>query len=78
MFNKIKDYVFDEKFKMIYFSEKLNIVNYVDIVLIDPKKIIVSTIDNNVLIKGNNLHLKKLLDNEILIAGEIKNIELER
>ena len=39
-------------------------------------KIILSKNNNIITITGSNLTLLKLLDNEILIKGSIKNIEL--
>ena len=76
MNQKIKEYLNSNKLKMNYIDDKLNIVNYDDIVLLTDEKIIVLKDNKTIVIKGNDLTLLKLLDFEILISGIIKTIEL--
>lgn len=73
---KIKDFIKEDKLKINYIDNKLNIVNYDDIVLLTDEKIIVLKDNKTIVIKGNDLTLLKLLDFEILISGIIKTIEL--
>ena len=51
-------------------------LKYDDIVLLTEDKIILKKDQKIITINGNNLTLLKLLDEEILIQGYIKNIEL--
>ena len=76
MINKIKEYINDNKFKIKYVDNSINIVNYDNI--LEVKDNIVSFIKDNKLIniKGSNLKLNKLLDNEVLITGIINKIEM--
>ena len=73
---KIKEYLNSNELKINYINNKLNIVNYNDIVLLTDEKIIIIKDNKTIVIKGNNLTLLKLLDFEILISGNIKTIEL--
>lgn len=77
MFRKIKDYVIDDKLKINIVENKINIVNYIDIVTIETERICVLSKLKKIIIKGKNLTLNKLLENEVLISGDIKSIELE-
>ena len=73
---KIKEFINPKNLKIIYIDNKLNILNYDEIVILLDNKIILSKNNNIITIFGSNLTLLKLLDNEILIKGNIKNIEL--
>lgn len=77
MFRKIKDYVIDDRLRINIFENKINIVNYIDIVTIETERICVLSKLKKIIIKGKNLTLNKLLENEVLISGDIKSIELE-
>lgn len=76
MIKKIVEYIKDSKFRINYFNNHVNIVNYDKI--LEVRDTVVSIIKENkiILIKGDNLKLSKLLDNEILITGIISKIEL--
>lgn len=75
MFNVMR-YINDTDFQIIYFKNDLNIVNYENINYMEDEKISLSHKNGTVLIKGESLRVKKLLDNEIVLSGIIKNIEL--
>ncbi len=74
--NMVRNYIYDDTFKIIYQNNKLNIVNYNLIDHFDENKIIVSVSTGRIIIKGNYLTVAKLLNDELLITGKIKNIEL--
>jgi len=59
------------------FDNKVNVVNYNDIITIEKNRISLRYSRGIIIVKGCCLTLKKLLDNEILIAGDIKSVELE-
>ena len=73
---KIKEFVNPKNLKITYLDNKLNILNYDEIIILLDNKIILSKNNNIITITGSNLTLLILLDNEILIKGSIKNIEL--
>lgn len=76
MFRNVKDYIIDKEFRFIVYKNKVNIINYNNILSIERERISVSFSDGILVIKGKNLALKKMLDDEVLIYGNIKLVEL--
>lgn len=76
MFKDIKEYVLDNEFRVNLYKDKVNVVNYIDIITIEKTRISLTFKDGVLVIKGYNLLLKKMLDNEVLICGSIKSLEL--
>ena len=74
--NSLKEYINSNKLKINYTDKKLNIVNYDEIIILTESKIILLKDKHEIIVKGNNLTLLKLLDKEILIGGIINIIEL--
>lgn len=77
MFN-IMRYINDTDFQIVYINNKLNIINYEKINYMLDNKISLTIKDKIILIEGNNLRVKKLLDNEIIITGDINNVLFKR
>ena len=75
--DKFRNYVLDEEFKITIINGKVNISNYQKIDHFDSNKIIIRYEDGSVSINGKNLVVSKLLKDELLITGNIKNIELK-
>ena len=73
--NSIKNYIFEKDFEIIVKSSYIDIINYKDILNFDDNNITIMA-DKKVIIKGSNLSISKLLDNELLIIGNINTIEL--
>ena len=73
---RARNYLLDEIFNMKVLKNKINICNYESIGYLDNDLIIINYEDGEIKIKGENLVVSKLLDDEILISGEIKNIEM--
>jgi len=73
----IDDYVNDKKYSMIYKNNNLNIINYSEI--IDFSSTLISVrYDNNVYhIEGNNLVISRMMENEILVTGDICDIKFK-
>ena len=72
----IRKFINDTSFQILYRNNSLNIINYTDINYMEESKISISVYNNKkILIKGNNLTVKKLLESEILIVGNITSIE---
>ncbi len=74
---KVRDYLLDDEFKMIILNNKIDISNYEKIEYLDIDKIIVKYEFGKINIKGENITVRKLLNNEILITGTIKEIEMK-
>jgi sporulation protein YqfC len=77
MFN-IMRYINDTDFQIVYINQELDIINYDRINYMENEKISLSYQDKSVVIKGDNLRVKKLLDNEIVVIGEINTIDFRK
>ncbi len=73
--NGIRSYILENETKITIINNKINITNYIDIGHFDSEKIIVKLNKKNITIKGNNLVVSKLMNDEILITGNFNNIE---
>ena len=72
---KVRDYLLDDEFKIIILKDRINISNYDKIDYLDEEKIIIKS-EKTIEIKGKNLTVSKLLNQEILISGSINEIEM--
>lgn len=77
MFN-IMRYINNTDFQIVYINKELNIVNYDKINYMENEKISLSYREGTTVIVGENLRVKKLLDNEMVIVGDIKNIDFRK
>ena len=68
------EYVNDKKFSIIYKNNKLNIINYSEIIDFSSKLISVKYLDTVYHIEGDNLVISRMMENEILITGNINRI----
>ncbi len=76
MVHKFRSYLLQENFEMNVYKDKIHIINYVSIGHFDSNKIIVNHDDGVVAIKGKNLVVSKLMNDELMIKGDFQNIEL--
>jgi len=74
--NNIRSFLLEDDFEIRIYKNKINIVNYDSIGHFDSNKIIIYYSLGYIFIKGDNLVVSKLMKDELLITGEIKNIEL--
>ena len=77
MLNKIKDYINDNEFRMTIYTDRIHVVNYIKIISLESDRVSFLTNKGRIIIKGQNLSLNKLLDDEILISGIVINIEVD-
>ena len=76
MINNLINYIKNEEFVINLWKNKINIVNFKEIVILEEDKIVITSPNGKVTIRGNNLSINKLLDNELLITGTFNSIEL--
>ncbi len=72
----IKEYIKDSEFRFTVYTDKIDIVNYRKIISLEDEKIIFLGDTCKIVVLGKNLTLNKLLDQEILIVGNILKIEV--
>ena len=76
MLEKLSNYIVDSEFRLTLFKDMVNVINYSKIISLEENYISIIANEKKILIKGNNLVLKKILDNELLIKGKINSIEV--
>lgn len=77
MFNRIKEYINDDEFRLTVLENRIYIINYLKIISLDDDRISFLTKKGRVIIKGSKLSLNKMLDDEVLISGVVSNIEAD-
>lgn len=73
----VSEYLFNEELEIKLYLNKVNVVNYKELGHFDSTKITIYHNNGRILIKGSNLVVSKLLNNEILVTGKINNVEFE-
>ena len=76
MYNEFRNFILEKNLEIVIKKNTVTITNYVNVDHFEPEKIIIKCTDKIIIIKGSNLRVKRLLKDEILIIGVIKNIEL--
>ena len=71
----IRSYFLEEQFQLIYLQNQIDIINYQEIDSFDEEKIRIRYRGGVLIVAGHNLSISKLLDDEILIRGDIEKIE---
>ena len=66
----------NDKFRMTLFENSLYVANYEKILILEEEKILFLVQDKKIMIQGTNLLLKRMLQEEMLIEGNIKKIEV--
>lgn len=77
MLNRIKEYINDNEFRLTVFTDRIYVVNFLQIISLEDERISFQTSKGRIIIKGTNLCLNKLLEDEVLISGTVSNIEVE-
>ena len=74
--NNLERYLYDKEYKIIIKENYINIINYDEIVDFNLNKISIKYKDKLIIIEGNNLTINKMMEDEVLITGEIINIRI--
>ncbi len=77
MLNRIKEYINDNEFRFTVFYDRIYVENYKEILSLEDERISFLTNKGRLIIKGKNLTLNKMLDNEALIIGKAVDIEVD-
>lgn len=70
------DYVRDNEFRMLVLSNKIDIVNYLELLSMSEERVSITSATGRIVIRGEGLSVKKLLNREILIVGKFSSIEM--
>ena len=76
MLDRLNNYIDDKKFKLIYEDNLIDLINYTRLITIENNYVSLYINNKKIIIKGKELILKKLLDNELLLNGEVTSLEV--
>lgn len=76
MLDRLNNYIDDKKFKLIFEENLIDIINYTRLITIENNYVSLNINNKKIIIKGKKLILKKLLDNELLLNGEVTSLEV--
>ena len=76
LINRLDRLITDKNYKIIIKENSINIINFIEIKDLSTNKIVINNYKGTTTIIGENLVVSKMQDNEVLIAGKIKTIEL--
>lgn len=75
LLSKARDYLLPNSFEIYIYKDRINIISFTSIGEISSEKILIRHSEGSVIIKGEKLVLSKLMHDEVLIKGVLKNIE---
>ena len=73
--HRLNTYLKDDNFKLKIYNNHLYIDNYINIDTLNDNKIALKCSKFIIVIEGTDFVIKKLIDKEILLTGEISNIK---
>lgn len=76
IFDNLDRYLSDLDYKITILNNKVNINNYEEIIDFNDKIIKIRHKNGVTIIKGNNLCVCKMIEEEVLIEGDITSISL--
>lgn len=74
--NMIRSYFREDELEIRVYKDKVDVINYDSIGHFDSNKVIIYYENGHMVVTGLNLVVSKLLKDEVLVVGDIKNIEL--
>ena len=74
MFQKLERRIFDHQYRLFLTEDFLNITNISKVLILGPTIILVAIGSIQIEIRGENLVLKQMMDDEILITGTVLQI----
>lgn len=74
MFQKLERRIFDHQYRLFLTEDFLNITNISKVLILEPTIILVAIGSIQIEIRGENLVLKQMMDDEILIIGTVLQI----
>lgn len=76
MLDRLYEYVQDNQFRFTVYEDKLHVVNFKRILSLEDNYISVLSNNKKVTVTGKNFILTKLVEDELLITGDIIKIEV--
>ena len=68
------NFLYDKNYFITIYQKHIHIFNYKDLIMLTEKKIVLSLENFELEIKGEDLYITKMLPNELLVKGIVKNV----
>lgn len=76
MIERMNNYLIDKEYKIIIKEKEVNIINYSEIIDFSLDKISIRYNKKNITIEGKSLYIFKMVENEVLIKGDIMIVRI--
>ncbi len=76
MFQNLTRIINDSSFKIIFCFDKIDVINYDELLVLEDNLILIKSFNKIIKIKGKNLVMKKLESHELLVEGIINLVDL--
>ena len=76
IYEEIRSFIKDDIFKFTYTNQYLDVINYLKIIILEDDRIEIMIPDKILKIRGKNLTLKRIMNKELLIVGDIFELKM--
>lgn len=76
MLKSLNRFIKNDDYTINIWENNINIINFSEILILEENKVVLLIKNKKITVTGENLTINKLLDDEILLKGKIKTIEL--
>ena len=76
MLKSLNRFIKNDDYTINIWENNINIINFTEILILEENKVVLLIKNKKITVTGENLTINKLLDDEILLKGKIKTIEL--
>ena len=74
--DNLKTYIREDEFKLTVLHNKIDVVNYLRVTHFESNEIRIQHREGEIKITGSSLVITRLMKDELLITGDLDNIEL--
>lgn len=76
MLSRVKDYILDQEFRFTLLEHRFFAINFSKILSLEESRVSFLTKYGRIVVKGKDFVLQRLLENEVLIGGEVEGVEV--
>lgn len=76
MLSRVKDYILDQEFRLTLLEQRFFAVNFSKILSLEESRVSFLTSYGRLVVKGKNFVLQRLLEDEVLVGGEVEGVEV--
>ncbi len=76
MLSRVKDYILDQEFRLTLLENRFFAINFSKILSLEETRVSFLTSYGRVVVKGKDFVLQRLLEEEVLVGGEVDGIEV--